>query len=73
MKTGIIKALAASLIMGCLLITSCGEDPAEKTQGFTQSLEVEQEKASEALETLEKASEALDMAIEEATSEAASD
>ena len=45
MKTGIIKALAASLILGCLLITACGEDPAEKTQGFTQSLEEEQEKA----------------------------
>ena len=65
MKIRIIKALAASLILGCLLITACGEDSAEKTQGFTQSLEEEQEKASEALDTFEKASEALDKAIEE--------
>lgn len=62
MKIKTVKALVITLICGCFLIPACGEDKAEKTQGFTQSLEEEQEEASEALETFEKASEVLENA-----------
>lgn len=65
MKIKTVKGIVIGLIFGCLLIPACGEDKAEKTQGFTQSLEEEQEKADEALETFEKASEALENAQEE--------
>ncbi len=56
---------AAVLLAGCMLLSSCGENEADKTQGFTQSLQEEKKKADEALETFEKASEALDNAIEQ--------
>lgn len=60
-----VMAVAMALTAGCFIITSCGEGTGEKTQGFTQSLEQEQKKADEALETLEQASEALDRAAEQ--------
>ena len=61
--------VAVAMLTGCMLISSCGESSAEKTQGFTQSLEEEQQKADDALEEFEQASEALDKAVE--TKEAA--
>ena len=56
--------LPVAMLMACMLISSCGESSAEKTQGFTQSLEEQQEEASEALKEFEQASEALDKAVE---------
>lgn len=64
MNKKLVRTAVISLITGCFVVMSCGGDPAGKTQGFTQSLEQEQQKADDALETLEEASEALDKAAD---------
>ncbi len=68
MKKRIIRGLAAVMIVSSMLITACGEKKPQEPSGFTQSLINEQKKADEALETFEKASEALDRAAEQASS-----
>ena len=65
MKRVLIIGLAVAVLTGSVFITSCGKDPGNSAQGFTQSLQKEKEKADEALRTCEQASEALDQAAVE--------
>ncbi len=54
-----IRKMCAALIAGSMLLTACGETPAERTEGITHVLEEEKAKTDEAEKEYEEASKEL--------------